>query len=379
MEFLHLIWTNGASFLFILTVIIFVHEMGHYLIARRNGVRVEVFSIGFGREIFGKTDRLGTRWKISLLPFGGYVKMFGESAFSGAKDNTAPALTAEERKVSFYNKRLSQRAAIVVAGPLANFVLAVIILTVLFATAGQPFTPPNVGTVQSDSAAEEAGIQPGDLIVRIEGTRIERFEQVRQIVIMNPGTPLRITVEREGRELVLTATPKLRRLTDRFGGRYEVGLLGITSGKNMARVRHGPFTAAWRAVHETYRISAVTLQALGQIIAGTRSSEELGGPIRIAQLSSQVAEGGLINVFWFMALLSINLGLINLFPIPMLDGGHLLFYTMEAVRGKPLSEKFVEYGFRIGLGLVLTLVVFLTYQDLSRFQGLVEFFKGLIT
>ncbi|MEE8123612.1 MAG: RIP metalloprotease RseP, partial [Alphaproteobacteria bacterium] len=196
MEFLHLIWTNGASFLFILTVIIFVHEMGHYLIARRNGVRVEVFSIGFGREIFGKTDRLGTRWKISLLPFGGYVKMFGESAFSGAKDNTAPALTAEERKVSFYNKRLSQRAAIVTAGPLANFVLAVVILTVLFATAGQPFTPPNVGTVQSDSAAEEAGIQPGDLILRIEGTRIERFEQVRQIVLMNPGTPLRITVER---------------------------------------------------------------------------------------------------------------------------------------------------------------------------------------
>ncbi len=370
MEFLHLIWTNGASFLFILTVIIFVHEMGHYLIARHNGVRVEVFSIGFGREIFGKTDRLGTRWKISLLPFGGYVKMFGESAFSGAKDNTAPALTAEERKVSFYNKRLSQRAAIVTAGPLANFVLAVVILTVLFATAGQPFTPPNVGTVQPDSAAEEAGIQPGDLILGIEGTRIERFEQVRQIVLMNPGTPLRITVEREGRELVLTATPKLRRLTDRFGGRYEVGLLGITSGKDMARVRHGPFTAALRAVQETYRISAVTLQALGQIIAGTRSSEELGGPIRIAQLSSQVAEGGLINVFWFMALLSINLGLINLFPIPMLDGGHLLFYTMEAVRGKPLSEKFVEYGFRIGLGLVLTLFVFLTYQDLFRLFNL---------
>lgn len=365
MELLNLIWTNGASFVFILTVIVFAHELGHYLVARRNGVRVEVFSIGFGPEIFGRTDRLGTRWKISLVPLGGYVKMFGESAFSGARDDTAQATTAEERKASFHTKRLSQRAAIVAAGPLANFVLATIILALLFATAGQPFTPPNVGAVQPGSAADEAGFQPGDVILNIGATRIERFEQVQRIVRMNPNVPLRITVKREGRELVLTATPKLSVLTDRFGGRYEVGLLGV-SRKGIAYVRHGPVTAVLRAAEETYRVSVLTLQAVGQIIAGTRSSEELGGPIRIAQMSGQVAEGGLTSIFWFMAVLSINLGLVNLFPIPMLDGGHLLFYAVEAVRGKPLSEKLMEYGFRIGLGLVLTLLVFVTYQDLKR-------------
>ena len=378
MELLNLIWTNVAAFVFILTVIIFAHELGHYLVARWNGVRVEVFSIGFGPEIFGRTDRLGTRWKISLLPVGGYVKMFGESAFSGAKDDTAQAMTAEERKASFHNKRLSQRAAIVAAGPAANFILAVIILAVLFATVGQRFTPPNVGAVQPGSAAEEAGFMPGDVILSIGDTRIERFEQVQRIVSMNPGTLLRIVVAREGREVVLTATPKSRVLTDRFGGRYEVGLLGV-SRKGIAYVRHGPVTAALRAAEETYRVSALILQVVGEMIAGTRSSEELGGPIRIFQMSGQVAEGGLTSIFWFMAVLSINLGLINLFPIPMLDGGHLLFYAVEAVRGKPLSEKLMEYGFRIGLGLVLTLLVFVTYQDLSRFQGLVEFFKGLIT
>lgn len=362
MELLNILW----SFLFIFTVIVFAHELGHYLVARSNGVRVEVFSIGFGREIFGRTDRLGTRWKISLLPLGGYVKMFGESAFSGARDDSAPAMTAEERKVSFYNKTLSQRAAIVAAGPLANFVLATIILALLFATAGQPFTPPNIGAVQPGGAAEEAGFQPGDVILGIEDARIERFEQVQRIVHMSPGVPLRVTVKREGRELTLTVTPKSSVLADRFGNRYEVGLLGIISHGDMAYVRHDPFSAALRAVEETYRISAFTLQAVGQMIAGTRSVDELGGPIRIAQMSGQVAEGGLSTVFWFMAVLSINLGLINLFPIPMLDGGHLLFYAVEAVRGKPLSERLMEYGFRIGLGLVLTLIIFVTYQDLKR-------------
>ncbi|HEY4134190.1 MAG TPA: RIP metalloprotease RseP [Alphaproteobacteria bacterium] len=376
MDILNFIWTNGAAFLCILTVIVFVHELGHYLAAKRNGVRVEVFSVGFGPELFGRTDRSGTRWKLSLLPLGGYVKMFGESAATKAPD--APELTPEEKAVSFHYKRVGQRAAIVAAGPIANFVLAILIMAAMFATVGQPFTPTDVGAVQPGSAAEQAGLQAGDVIRSIDGSRTERFEDVQRIVSMNPDVPLRVTVERDGREVTLTATPRRSELTDRFGNVEKIGLLGVSRSGN-AYARHDPATAVWRATQETFRMSLFTLQAVGQIVDGSRSAEDLGGPIRIAQMSGQVAEGHMVDVLWFLAMLSINLGLINLFPVPMLDGGHLLFYGIEALRGRPLSERVVEYGFRVGLGLVLTLFVFVTYQDLMRFEGVVAFFKGLMT
>ena len=378
MDLLNYIWTNGASFVFILTVVVFVHEFGHYFVARRCGVRVEVFSIGFGPELFGWTDRAGTRWKVSLLPLGGYVRMFGEAAMSGAEGEDAREMTAEDRAVSFQEKSLGRRAAIVSAGPLANFALAIVVWAVLFGTVGQRVTPPNVGTVQSGSAAEEAGLKPGDLIVSIDDKEIERFSDLQRIISISPGVPLRVGLRRDDRRLTLTVTPKLKEITDILGNRHEVGLIGV-SPAGTAFVRHGPATAVLRAVQETYRFATFLLEVLGEIIAGTRSSKELGGPIGIFQMSGQMAEFGLPTVFWFMAVLSVNLGLINLFPIPVLDGGHLMFYAIEAVRGKPPSEKFMEYGFRVGLGLVLTLFVFVTYQDIKRFQSVVDFFQGIFS
>ena len=372
------IWTNGAAFVFILTVIVFVHEFGHYFVARRCGVRVEVFSIGFGPELFGWTDGAGTRWKFSLLPLGGYVRMFGEGGMPGAEGEDAREMTAEERAVSFQEKSLARRAAIVSAGPLANFVLAIVVWAVLFATVGQRVTPPNVGAVQSGSAAEEAGLKPGDLIVSIDDKEIERFSDLQRVISVSPGVPLRVGLRRDGRELTLTVTPKLKEITDILGNRHEVGLIGV-SPAGTAFVRHGPATAVLKAVQETYRYATLLLEVLGEIISGTRSSKELGGPIGIFQMSGQMAEFGLPTVFWFIAMLSVNLGLINLFPIPVLDGGHLMFYAVEAVQGKPPSERFMEYGFRVGLGLVLTLFVFVTYQDIRRFQGVVEFFQGIFS
>ncbi len=376
MDIVNFIWTNGAAFLFILTVIVFAHELGHYLVARYNGVRIEVFSIGFGPELFGWTDRLGTRWKVSLLPLGGYVKMFGENA--AGRSGETQAHTPEELAVSFHHKTVGQRAAIVAAGPVANFILAIVILTAMFVTVGQPFTPPDIGTVQPGSAAERAGLQPGDVVKRIDRSSIERFEDIQTIVRMNPNATLRFTVLRDGREMTMTAVPQARELIDRFGNRQVIGLLGVTR-MGSSYVRHDPFSAAWRAVTQTVDLTFYTLQAVGEMITGSRSADDLGGPIRIAQMSGQVAESSLLDVFWFLAVLSINLGLINLFPVPMLDGGHLMFYGAEAIRGRPVSDRVVEYGFRVGLGLVLTLFVFVTYQDLVRFEGVVAFFKGLTT
>jgi regulator of sigma E protease len=376
MEILDLIWTNGAAFIFILSVIVFFHELGHYWVARRNGVRVEVFSIGFGPELFGWNARSGTRWKVSLLPLGGYVKMFGESATTGSGDEERE-LTEDEKSVSFHHKRVGQRAAVVVAGPLANFVLAIVVFTALFMISGQPYTPAEVGTVQANSAAAEAGFKPHDRIVAIDGTGVERFEEVQQIVRMAPGVPLNVTVRRDGAEVVLKVVPRRTEVVDRFGNRSAVGLLGISrSGTEIKK--HNPGTAVVAAVTEVRRLSLFTLQAVGQIVRGSRSAEDLGGPIRIAQMSGQVAELGLTSVFWFLAVLSINLGLINLFPVPMLDGGHLMFYGYEAVRGRPVADRTLEIGFRIGLGLVIALFVFVTVQDLSRFESISSFFKGLV-
>lgn len=375
MGILDLIWTNGAAFIFILTVIVFFHELGHYAIARRNGVRVEVFSIGFGPELFGWTAKSGTRWKVCLLPLGGYVKMFGEGATVGTGED-ARELSEDEKRESFHHKRVGQRAAIVAAGPIANFILAIFVLAVLFMTAGQPYTPAEIGTVQAGSAAEAAGLKPGDRIVEIDGTAIERFEEVQRIVRMSPGQALGIKVSRDGQIIALRVVPSRTETVDRFGNRSEVGVLGV-SRTGTGYKKHGVVSAVTEAVAETWRLTGYTLQAVTQIVRGERSAQDLGGPIRIAQMSGQVAEVGLASVFWFLAMLSINLGLINLFPVPMLDGGHLVFYGVEAVRGRPVSERIMEVSFRIGLGLVIALFVFVTFQDLSRFAAITSFFKGL--
>ena len=371
--FYNFLWTT-FWFLIVLTVLVFVHEFGHYAIARWNGVRIDVFSIGFGPELFGWWDRAGTRWKFSTIPLGGYVKMFGDSdASSGQPLPGLARLALTERNASFHYKRLGQRAAIVAAGPAANFAFAIIVLTVLFMTFGQPYTPAEVGQVQPGSAAEEGGIRAGDVILSIDGQAVARFEDVQQTVRMNPGLAMAIVVKRDAQTLTLQVTPTRTEVTDRFGNHYEIGLLGIARS-GMEYVKRDPVTAVYQAVGETWNLSASTLQAMWQMVKGTRATDELGGPLRIAQMSGEVARGGIAPILTFMALLSVSLGLINLFPVPILDGGHLLFYAAEAIRGRPLGQKAQEYGFRIGLALVLTLMVFTTWNDLVHI-GIRGWFK----
>ncbi|NKB57046.1 MAG: RIP metalloprotease RseP [Alphaproteobacteria bacterium] len=363
MEILGVLWDYVLPFLVVLTVLVFVHELGHYWVARRCGVRVEVFSIGFGPELFGWTDKADTRWKISAIPLGGYVKMFGEGETSSEGNELPQPLTAEERQVSFRYKSLGRRAAIVFAGPAANFIFAIIVLAGLFSTLGQPFTPAEIGTVVEGSAADKAGLKPGDMIVRIDDRDIERFEEVQQLIRMNPLKTVELVVVRDGAEVAMEVTPTLREVKDRIGNTVRIGLLGVTR-EGIAFQQHNPAKAIWQAMKETWDLSLGTLQAVGQIISGSRSSDELGGPIKIAQMSGEVWKLGAVSLISFMALLSINLGLINLFPIPMLDGGHLLFFAFEAIRGRPLGEKVQEYGFRIGVVLVFSLMLFVIINDL---------------
>jgi regulator of sigma E protease len=366
-----------SGFLIVLTVLVFVHELGHYLIARRNGVKIDVFSIGFGPELFGWWDRAGTRWKFSAIPLGGYVKMFGDSdASSGLPMAGLGQLTAAERDVSFPCKRLGQRAAIVAGGPLANFVFAIVVLALLFMTYGQPYTPAEVGQVMPGSAAEAGGIRQGDAIVSIDGRAVDRFEDVQQVVRLNPSVPMTMVVRRDGELATLQVTPSRIEESDKLG-RRQIGQLGIR-GSGTKYIQRDPASAVARAVGETWNLSAATLQALWQMVTGTRSTDELGGPLRIAQLSGEVIQLGIGPLLWFMAMLSINLGLINLFPVPVLDGGHLLFYAAEAIRGKPLGQRTQEYGFRVGLALVLTLMVFATWNDRSvlHLQDVADFVKA---
>ena len=366
-----------VPFLIVLTVLVFVHELGHYLVARWNGVRIEVFSIGFGPELFGWHDRAGTRWKFSAVPLGGYVKMFGDADPSSMPGANFEQMSAAERAVSFHHKRLPQRIAVVAAGPLANFAFTIVLLAALFATVGQPFTPPVVGQIQPGSAAQHAGMQPGDRILAIDGHRISRFEEVQQAVRLDPGTPMTLLLQRGGQEVTITVTPQVTELTDRFGNHHRLGLLGVTRN-TVDYVRRNPVSAVYWATNETANLTSGTLTAVWQMIIGARGTDELGGPLRIAQMSGEVAQGGIVAVLWFMAVLSVNLGLINLFPIPVLDGGHLLFYAAEAIRGRPLGQRAQEYGFRLGLALVLTLMVFATWNDLVHLR-VIAFIKGLVT
>ena len=361
MELLSTIVDYALPFLFVLTVLVFFHELGHYLIARLNGVRVEVFSVGFGPELFGWTNRAGTRWKFSMIPLGGYVKMFGENTTPDGVNQAS--LSDADQNIAFHTKTVGQRAAIVFAGPAANFLLAIITFALLFVFVGQPFTSPEIGKVHPNSAAERAGLQAGDIFVEVDGRDIDRFEEVQQIVVLNIGDPLSIIIDRNGEQLKLSARPEIIERKDRSGNIHRLGILGVSS-KGRDYVHHSPGTAIWRAVLETGHLTVGTLKAVGQVISGQRETKELGGPIKIAQISHDFAKVSPDSLLWLIALLSINLGLLNLFPIPMLDGGHLLFYAYEAVAGRPLGERAQEIGLRIGLALVISLMVFVTLNDL---------------
>lgn len=351
-------------FLVVLSILVFVHELGHYLVARYNGVGVDVFSIGFGPEVFGWNDKSGTRWKVSWLPLGGYVKMVGDADAASTPDQEGLKKMSEDaRQKSLHHKSVWQRIAVSSAGPLANYLFAILVFSILFATVGQRYTVPVVQAIQEDSPAAAAGFQTGDRILSIDGEPVERFEDLVMIVQQHPGDPLQIVFNRQGRILNVSATPMLSQTTDRFGHTHKIGLLGIQSAES-AYVKRSWATTVWYATKETIFITTQTLKALGQIIIGSKSSDGLGGPIRIAQMSGEIAQSGIVALIWFMALLSVNLGLINFFPVPMLDGGHLLFYFIEVIRGRPLSEKAQEWGFRIGFGLIIGLMILATSNDL---------------
>lgn len=443
------IWVYGGTFLIVLSILVFVHEWGHYIVARLCGVRVEVFSIGFGKEIFGWNDKNDTRWKFSLIPLGGYVKMFGDTDPASAghtegveEDGEVRPHTQSEKQVAFYAKPVWKRALVVAAGPGINFLFAIILLAGLYIFNGQPVTPPHAAGVIVGTAADKAGFEPHDKILRINGERVYRFEDIRRIVTVALDTPLTFKIDRGGEIIELEATPNKETLEDRFGFSHSRGILGIIGpsnglaieaiskingksvadtdaarrtlkermgdkseltigdGENAAKyivkplavnnealkdpespeydslvvsetksevfVNHGFFGGVSAAVSETWSITGSTLRALGQMVTGTRSAKELGGIIRIGAIAGDMAQAGLIAIITFTALLSINLGLINLFPIPMLDGGHLVFYAFEALKGSPVSERVQEYAFRVGFALLIALMVFANLNDIIQ-------------
>jgi len=355
-------------FLFVLTLVVFFHELGHFLIARRCGVRVLVFSIGFGPELFGLNDRHGTRWKLCAVPLGGYVKFFGDENAASVPDAAAlAAMTDEERRHSFVHQSVARRAAVVVAGPVANFLLAIVIFAALFMVFGKPSTSPRVDAVQPGSAAEAAGFQPGDLVLTIDGRPVESFPDMQQIVSTSAGETLVFKVDRGGVKVTLKAIPALKESKDRFGNVHRIGVLGITRSPSPDDTHFqpvGPLKALELGVQRTWFVVERTLSYIGGVISGREATDQLGGPIRIAQVSGQVATEGLPSLFSLTAVLSVSIGLLNLFPVPLLDGGHLLYYAIEAVRGKPLSDRAQEVGFRIGLAIVVMLMIFATYNDL---------------
>ncbi len=443
------VWLFGGTFLLVLSILVFVHEWGHYIVARMCGVRVETFSIGFGKELYGFNDSHGTRWKFSLIPLGGYVKMFGDTDPAsagntdkvGEGDQTRP-MTVDERKTAFFAKPVWQRALIVFAGPAINFLFAIILLSGLYIFNGQPLTPPTASAIMKGAAADIAGFKPHDRVLEINGERIQRFEDIRQRVMIALDTPMTFVVQRGDETLELNATPVREKFEDRFGFEHERGVLGLigavdgfklenvieVQGKEVKSkesaisalesgmgkeievtfkgiegekgsiliinaqqslnthlgdendekgdtfviaekigddiVKHSPPKAVFEAIKETKNVTVGTLRALGQIFTGTRSATELGGLIRIGTMAGDMAQAGIIAVIMFTALLSINLGLINLFPIPVLDGGHLVFYAIEAVKGSPVHEKAQEYAFRVGFMLLIGLMVFSNLSDI---------------
>jgi regulator of sigma E protease len=355
-------------FLFVLSLVVFFHELGHFLVARWCGVRVLVFSIGFGPELIGFNDRYGTRWKISAIPLGGFVKFFGDENAASVPDSARlAAMDADERAHSFMFQPVAKRAAIVVAGPLANFVLAIVIFAGVFTLYGKQTMSARVDSVQADSAAAEAGFKTGDVVVAINGRPIENFTEMQRIVGANAGETLAVTIDRAGQRLVLQAKPALKEVKDNFGNVQRIGILGISRSMAPEDLKMHPVAppqAVVMAVQETWSVIERTLGYIGGVIAGREAANQLGGPIRIAQMSGQVASFGFVPLIQLAAVLSVSIGLLNLFPIPLLDGGHLLFYIIEGIRGRPLSERAQEVGFRIGLAIVLMLMIFATFNDI---------------
>ena len=357
-----------VPFLFVLTIVVFFHELGHFLIARWYGIKVLTFSIGFGPEIVGFYDRYGTRWKISAIPLGGYVKFYGDDNAASVPDQEAMAgMSQSDKDVSFVFQPVGARAAVVAAGPIANFLLAIVIFAGIFMVVGKQSTTARVDTIQAGSAAEAAGFRSGDLVVSIDGTKIESFSEMQRMVSISAGQPMTIEVDRGGTPVVLRATPEMREIKDNFGNTHRLGVLGISrsmAAGDVTTETMNPFSAVVAGTKETWFVIDRTFNYIGGVFSGREAADQLGGPIRIAQVSGQVASAGFSALLHLTAVLSVSIGLLNLFPIPLLDGGHLLFYGIEAARGRPLSERAQEMGFRVGLAIVVMLMIFATFNDI---------------
>ncbi len=354
-----------AVFAVVIGILVFVHEFGHYGVARLFGIRVEAFAVGFGPEILGWTDRNGTRWKLGAIPMGGYAKFAGDANGASQPDPTLGERVPEADRAGIFQFRpLWQRALVVAAGPAINFLFAVLLFAGFFMTYGHQITPPVIGHVVEGSPAAKAGFRDGDRVLSMDGQSVGRFEDVTRLIAINPGTPMDVMVEREGKVVDLAVTPKVVTGVDRFGNEFKRGLLGVRSGEGEV-MRHGPVQALRWAFVETWNTVRMMWDTVGQVIMGTRNVKDLGGPVKIAEFSGQSAALGLPALISFIALVSINLGFINLLPIPMLDGGHLFLYALEGVRRRPLNPKVQEWAFMSGFALLMSLMIFLTWNDLQ--------------
>jgi regulator of sigma E protease len=356
------------AFLFVLTIIVFVHEFGHFIMARWTGVKVQSFAIGFGKEVIGMTDRYGTRWKVGWLPLGGYVKFEGDANVASLPKASSLESNKKLAPGNFYGKSVAQRASVVAAGPLANFILAIVIFTISFMIVGVPLTEPRVDAVQTGSPAEKAGIESGDLIRRINGSSIKSFDDIQRIVMPRAGETLTVEVERAGELRRFQIVPEYREIEDGFGGKVKIGLMGVTRPKDSTYIyeRKNPVEALGLGVAETWQIIEGSMHFLKRVATGQENANQLGGPLAIAQISGKAAQLGFYELMRIAAMLSVSIGLINLFPVPMLDGGHLMYYAVEVIRGKPLAPSAQEWGFRVGFALVLALMFFATWNDLAR-------------
>ncbi len=370
-------------FIALIVVVVFIHEYGHYYFAKRFGVGVTDFSIGFGKEMFGWNDKSGTRWKVCLIPLGGYVKFFGDRNVYSQADNEkiTKEYSKEDQDKLFVLKPLYQRALIVFGGPLANFLLAILIFFSVYTFVGKDFTPAVINEVQKDSPAMVAGLKDNDIIVSIDGNKVKSIMEVSKFIMMSTDEIINFTVNRYDQDIIFKVKPNIVEGEDNLGNKINKRMVGIKLGAYNNEVNHvklGPAKALFYAVNEVYYVSTSSLKYIGSMLTGKGDSSQLGGPIRIAKISGQVAEFGILPFISLMAYISISLGLINLFPIPMLDGGHLMFYGIEKVLGRPLSQKTQEGFFRIGMFLLLSLMFFTTFNDLKD-VGLFKYFNNLIS
>lgn len=358
-----------VPFLFVLTVVVFVHEMGHYLVGRWCGIGVKAFSIGFGPELLGFNDSHGTRWKLCAIPLGGYVKFVGDMSATSSQPGTEELdkLTEAERKVAFHTQPIWKRAATVVAGPLFNFLLTIAVFAVLFSAYGRPVLEPMVAAVTAGSPAEKAGILPGDRFVAVDGSKVETFADVQRLVSGRGGDAIVFTMLRDGQEVTVTATPEPMEQLDALGNKAKVAVIGVVNNTEVGQPRlitYTPIGAVGAAVEETGHVIQRTGQFLQRFVIGREDKCQLGGPIKIAKMSGQAAKLGFLWLVQLVAGLSVGIGILNLLPIPPLDGGHLLFYALEAVFRRPVSERMMEMGYRAGLFLVLGFMGFVFWNDL---------------